>query len=180
MPSGTQGAGRGDRGLFALATSVAALCLLSLPRPLSAQAHKHGPPVAGGAAAAGAGQPTAVIPPANPIAAPGEEARIAVGQAMAGELEPGDRLMADSTFADLWSFDGLSGQTVTIDLRSDEFDTYLLLLGPDGRTLAEDDDSGGDLNSRLVYTLPARGPYQIVVTSAGHERKAGLYTLSVR
>jgi hypothetical protein len=124
--------------------------------------------------------PGAPAPPDNAIPAPGQDGRIAAGQIMRGELEPGDRLMADSTFADLWEFTGTAGVEVTIEVRSDEFDTYMQLLDAAGRKLGEDDDSAGDLNSRLVVRLPATGTYQIVVNSAGHERRAGLYTVSLR
>jgi WD40 repeat protein len=37
-----------------------------------------------------------------------------------------------------------AGRHYVIDLRSTQFDTYLRLEGPDGKQLAEDDDSGGD------------------------------------
>lgn len=158
----------------AVAGALAGVALFAAPRParLCAQASETPPQraIAGHAAAA----------VSNQVAAPGAVARIAVGQTLRGELEPGDRLMADSTFADVWEFAGAAGQTVTIYVRSDEFDTYLLVLDAAGRTLGADDDSGGDLNSRLTLTLPAAGTYQIVVNSAGHERRAGLYTLSLQ
>jgi ferredoxin len=117
--------------------------------------------------------------PTNPIAAPGQTAYIQIGQTMRGRLEPGDQLMQDSTYADLWQFQGMAGQTVQIDVRSDEFDTYMQLLDANGNKLGEDDDSGGNLNSRLIYTLPATAMYQIVVNNAGHTRRAGIYTVSV-
>lgn len=97
-----------------------------------------------------------------------------------GELAQGDQIMSDSTFADVWELAATAGERVAIDLRSDEFDTYLQVLDASGTVIGEDDDSGGDLNSYLAITLPAAGTYRIVVTSAGHERRVGAYTLSVR
>jgi len=130
------------------------------------------------------GQPQPIVQPmaaepTNPIAAPGQTAYIAIGQTMRGRLEPGDQLMTDSTYADLWQFQGTAGQTVQIDVRSEEFDTYMQLLDANGNKLGEDDDSGGGTNSRLIFALPATGMYQIVVNSAGHVRRAGIYTVSV-
>ena len=127
-------------------------------------------------------QPVPVVAePTNAIASPGQTAQIMIGQTMRGRLETGDQTMADGTFADLWQFQGTAGQTVTIDVRSDEFDTYAQLLDATGsRKLAEDDDSGGNLNSRIVYTLPATGMYQIVVNNAGQSRRSGIYTVSIR
>jgi hypothetical protein len=117
--------------------------------------------------------------PTNLIASPGQTAQIAIGQTMRGRLEQGDQMMQDSTYADLWQFQGMAGQTVQIDVRSDEFDTYMQLLDGNGNKLGEDDDSGGNLNSRLIFALPATGMYQIVVNNAGRSRRAGIYTVSV-
>lgn len=61
------------------------------------------------------------------------------------------------------SFDGSSGDNVTIDMTSDD-DTYLILLGPDGTVVAENDDYEG-LDSRIETTLPSDGSYTIVATS---------------
>ena len=71
------------------------------------------------------------------------------------------------------------GQTITIDLTSDAFDAYLQLLDGSNTRLAEDDDSGGNLNARISFTIPSTGQYQIVVNNYGSSRRAGLYTLWV-
>jgi len=118
--------------------------------------------------------------PTNLIPAPGQTGQIAIGQVMRGRLETGDQTMADGTFADIWQFQGAAGQTITIDVRSDEFDTYMQLLDANGNKLGEDDDSGGNLNSRLTFTLPATGMYQIVVNNSGQSKRMGLYTVSIR
>jgi len=107
----------------------------------------------------------------------GQVASIAFGQMMQGRLEQGDQTMNDGTFADVWTFQGTGGQTVTIDLRSDEFDTYAQLLNAAGDRLAEDDDSGGNLNSRITFTLPASGQYQIVVNNFGDSARSGVYSI---
>jgi Bacterial pre-peptidase C-terminal domain len=109
------------------------------------------------------------------IAAPGQVATIAYGQMMQGRLEPGDQTMNDGTFADVWTFQGTGGQTVTIDVMSDEFDAYAQLLDAAGNQLAEDDDSGGNLNARITFTLAASGQFQIVVNNYGDSRRTGLY-----
>jgi hypothetical protein len=111
------------------------------------------------------------------IVPPGQVASIAFGQMMQGRLEQGDQTMNDGTYADVWTFQGAGGQTVTIDVRSDEFDTYGQLLNAAGDRLAEDDDSGGALNSRITFTLPASGQYQIVVNNFGDSRRSGVYSI---
>ena len=126
------------------------------------------------------GQPVGAAMPTNVIPAPGQMGQTAIGQTMRGRLETGDQTMPDGTFADIWQFQGSAGQSVTIDVRSDEFDTYMQLLDANGNKLGEDDDSGGNLNSRLTYTLPTAGMYQIVVNNAGQTRRSGIYTVSIR
>jgi HEAT repeat protein len=71
-----------------------------------------------------------------------------------------------------------AGQNYTIDLIS-PWDNYLRLENAQGKQLAEDDDSGGNLNARIVIQAPADGWYRIIVTSysAG---VTGNYTLKVR
>lgn len=111
---------------------------------------------------------------------PGAVGSIAVGETVRGELAPGDQVMSDSTYADVWELTAAAGEHVEIAVQSDEFDTYLQLLDASGRIIGQDDDSGGDLNSILAVTLPAAGIYRIVVNSAGHEPRVGAYILSVR
>ena len=114
------------------------------------------------------------------IAAPGQQAVINAGETRRGRLETGDRAMNDGTWADIWTFQGRQGQRVRIECRSTEFDTYLQLLDPQSVRLAEDDDSLGDQNSLIEFTLPANGTYQIVVNNFGEDRRAGIYSLTLR
>ncbi|MBI1723451.1 MAG: PPC domain-containing protein [Gemmatimonadetes bacterium] len=126
----------------------------------------------------------AAVPQAYPITgaipAPGQVGTAQVGATVQGRLETGDQQMNDGTWADVWQFQGFAGQAVTLELRSEEFDTYLQLLDAAGNRLAEDDDSLGDLDSRIVWTLPATGTYQLVVNNFGDTRRAGIYTLTLR
>lgn len=120
------------------------------------------------------------FPISGTIPAPGQVGTAQVGATVQGRLETGDQQMNDGTWADVWQFQGFGGQTVTLELRSEEFDTYLQLLDGAGNRLAEDDDSLGDLDSRILYTLPATGTYQLVVNNFGDTRRAGIYTLTLR
>lgn len=120
------------------------------------------------------------LPITGTIPAPGVIGMIQVGTNVQGRLETGDQRMNDGTFADVWQFQGTAGQHVRVELRSEEFDTYVQLLDAQGNRLAEDDDSLGDLNSMVEINLPATGMYQIVVNNFGEDRRAGIYTLSLR
>jgi len=70
------------------------------------------------------------------------------------------------------------GQTYTIDLIS-PWDNFLRLENAKGEQLAQDDDSGGNLNARITFPAPADGWYRIIVTSYA-PRASGAYTLKVR
>jgi hypothetical protein len=57
------------------------------------------------------------------------------------------------------------GKAYQIDLSSGEFDTFLRLVNAAGVEVASDDDSGGNLNSRVKYTSDSDDTYKIYVTS---------------
>jgi len=71
-----------------------------------------------------------------------------------------------------------AGQLVVINMWSFYFDTYLYLLDPDLKLVADDDDSGGGLNSMIMYTVPTTGMYYILASQ--YYEDYGYYTLSVR
>ena len=125
---------------------------------------QHGGAAGGGAAGAGASGHS-----------------IEVGQTQQGQLTRNDVLLTrDSTYAQPWSIQGRAGTTITIDLESDAFDSYLFLRGPgiSGGRDFQDDDSGGNCHARLTATFPQTGEYEIVVNTADHYA-TGAFTLSV-
>jgi hypothetical protein len=70
-------------------------------------------------------------------------------------------------------------KTYQIDLISQDFDAYLRLEDSAGRQLAEDDDSGGGLNARLVFTPEVSGTYRVIATTF-RPGETGDYVLKVR
>src|SRR5260221_437451 len=96
--------------------------------------------------------------------------RIAVGQTQQGSLTRSDVLSTgDSTYVQPWTIQGSAGQTVTIDLESDEFDAYVLLRGPgaSGGSALQDDDSPRDCKPRPPGTVPQTAEYEIVGKTLG-------------
>ncbi len=81
-----------------------------------------------------------------------------------GRLEAGDAETDTGRYYDSWVVDGRAGRSLTVDLESDDFDTVLHLISPDGETLEENDDAGGT-NSRIVARLPASVRYRVRATS---------------
>jgi hypothetical protein len=91
-----------------------------------------------------------------------------LNQQISGVLIFEDETFTDGEYFDSYDFEGRPGQSVTLDLRSDEFDTYLILRQPNGEALANDDTDGS--NSRIDVILPEAGNYEVVVSSfAGGE-----------
>ncbi|MBC6955200.1 MAG: PPC domain-containing protein [Chloroflexi bacterium] len=106
-----------------------------------------------------AGGTVATAPTQTPESTPVPQAggAIIAGQTLTGEF-------TESVQSAVYEFTGRAGDTVTIDLRSDEIDPLVRLIGPDGTVVAEDDDSGGGVQARISeFTLPADGTYTIEV-----------------
>lgn len=93
-----------------------------------------------------------------------------------GTLAQGDAQLDSGEFSDAYTINGRAGDVVDIRLTSADFDTYLLLRGPDGSSFDNDDAEGGGTNSQLRVTLPASGQYRLVVTSY-QSGESGAYVL---
>lgn len=84
------------------------------------------------------------------------------------------------SYARYYRFSATSTRSVTITLSSAATDSYLFLLrgsDRDGAIVAEDDDSAGNLNSRIVATVTA-GTYVIEATTFDPDR-TGAFSLSL-
>lgn len=107
---------------------------------------------------------------------------VAVGQTVRGRLDEADERAEDGAFVDGWDLGG-GGSTVTIDLRSDDFDPLLRVLvqTEDGgwREIAADDDGGVGTDSRLTIDLPHPGRFRVEATTV-RPGDRGEYLLSVR
>jgi hypothetical protein len=64
-----------------------------------------------------------------------------------------------------------------IDLKSKQFDAYLRIIDAKEKELARDDDSGGDLDARILYRPAVRGFYRIIATTL--DGKVGDYSLTI-
>lgn len=71
------------------------------------------------------------------------------------------------------------GDQIVIDLKSDEFDTIVTLLAPDGSTVAENDDGPeGSTDSLLFTRITKSGQYVVRVRSFG-ESSGGRFSLKL-
>lgn len=108
--------------------------------------------------------------------APAREAEESRSESIDGTLGADDAVLDGGEYYEIYTFEGTEGQVIAIDLVSEEFDTYLVVFGPDGERLAENDD-GDDSNARIWLTLPSTGTYTVWATSYG-VGEVGSYQLS--
>ncbi len=97
-------------------------------------------------------------------------------------LQPGDSIdgmLTNSNLSARFPLEGVAGEVVSITLRSDDFDSYLILEDPNGFEIATNDDGAGNLNSLIgPFIFPVDGIYTIVATSLSRS-DTGAFTLSV-
>ena len=86
--------------------------------------------------------------------------------------------LSDGTYIDVYVYEGVAGETVTIVLESDDFDAFLMVFAEDDSLLAEDDDSAGGTNATLTLTLPYTGIY-FVVAKSFYWGDQGSYTVTL-
>jgi hypothetical protein len=97
-----------------------------------------------------------------------------------GALEAGDSTHPDDgSFYDEYKFKAAEGYTITVNMTSEAFDSYLHLRGPDGADLQQNDDvEPGNLNSRITLTAPETGEYTVLANSRG-AGETGAYTVTI-
>lgn len=97
--------------------------------------------------------------------------RIEYSQTVEGEL-------TQDSLAVRYVFTGSAGDVIVAQHLSDAYDSYLT-LEYNGSQLMSDDDSAGNLDSRIgPYTLPSTGQYTLVVSSLSGSN-TGAYTVTL-
>jgi hypothetical protein len=94
------------------------------------------------------------------------------------DSDPQDR-MRPGCRSQVRDFKVVSGATYTFDLESTQFDAFLRLEDATGKVLASDDDSGGQLNARIVHRAMKEETLRIIITTS-EPGQAGSYRLTVR
>jgi len=94
---------------------------------------------------------------------------ITVGQTIQGTL--------DAPAGNRYGFSASQGDTVTITLQSEAFDTYLELFDTAGTRLEYNDDAGSTHASQITYTFVEDGDYMIVART--YNTGTGDYTLTL-
>ena len=103
---------------------------------------------------------------ATPLAGQGSQpASIGAGSTISAELSPNDNQRRSGKYEDVYQLQGRSGGRLDLRLASSDFDSFLLVTGPGGFTLSNDDEGGGSTDSRLVVEFPRDGVYRVAVTT---------------
>ena len=88
--------------------------------------------------------------------------------------------MQDGSLYEEYQFEGESGQSITVTLESSDFDTYLMLIAPNGDLMQYNDDiSDSDRNSQITTVLPESGTYRVIANSYDPAGQ-GSYEITVR
>ena len=103
---------------------------------------------------------------------------LAAGGRQRDRLEAGDATLSTGEYRDDFTFAGRRGQEAVIDLRSSEFDPYLIVHTPSGEQFDNDDYEGDMSRSLIALVLEETGTYEVTVTSY-QDGESGSYTLQM-
>ena len=103
---------------------------------------------------------------------------LSMGQRTDGRLALGDcEYTGDESYVDVYEITLATAATIQIDMASTDLDSYLGLFEVSGTFLAEDDNSGGGRDARIVRQLSA-GRYRVWANTIARAT-GGAYTMTV-
>ena len=106
----------------------------------------------------------------------------AVNETHSGTLtEDDEKRPEDDSYFDTYTFRTQEGYALNVEMSSTDFDTYLMVVGPSGQEIGQNDDivPGQNTNSRVTGEAPESGTYTVFANSyeAG---QTGAYQLSIQ
>ncbi len=96
---------------------------------------------------------------------PMEGRLVSVGTEASGSLISADSVSWDGTFMQAWTLRLPQGGPVYVDMISEDFDSFLILLPGEGVEPVFDDDGAGACNARVMMEELPPGDYTIVANS---------------
>jgi Trypsin-like peptidase domain len=87
------------------------------------------------------------------------------GKTIFNSFSAADETLPDGSYYKSYKFVGKSNQSIVVEMRSNEIDSFLALFDPKGIKIAEDDDSGGKKDAQIKAKLPISGTYTIYANS---------------
>jgi hypothetical protein len=82
-----------------------------------------------------------------------------------GRLEDGDEMFREGEYFDEYTVRAEAGQRIIADLRSSDFDTFLILEAPNGATERNDDYADDTMHSHIEWLVEEGGDFAILVSS---------------
>lgn len=82
-----------------------------------------------------------------------------------GALTSDDETLDSGEYADLYSLEVQAGEFIVVDLRSADFDPYLIVHAPEGEQLDNDDHEGDASRSLISFAAASAGTVDIIATS---------------
>ncbi len=104
-----------------------------------------------------------------------------------GKLDNTDTELRDGRYTDVYVFEANAGETITAQMKSDDFNSFLVLIhiseNEDGKREStniaiNDDQQAGSRNAEIIATLPEDGTYLLFAVSK-NRGETGNYTLQV-
>lgn len=117
--------------------------------------------------------PLTLLPHASPAQAP---RLLETRYPARGELTAADPTRPNGAHEDQYYFHAWAGDSVTLTVESDAFDTFLRVLAPDGSEQTNDDVAPGNTDSAITFVPGAAGTFRAGVTSFAPGR-TGSYVL---
>jgi hypothetical protein len=102
--------------------------------------------------------------------------RLTPEQETRGALSAADYMSATDAYLDVWELQGKAGESITIDLKSTDFDAVLYVVGEGLAETLSDDDGGGRCDARVAIRFLEDGVYRVAATTAS-ARTTGVYTI---
>jgi hypothetical protein len=118
------------------------------------------------------------LTPAAPVNAKGFDLKLDKGQVAAASMIAANDPAYKGKRHKAFTLHVEAGKTYQIDMISMAFDPYLFLENPDGEVIAQDDDGGEGLNSRITFKAAKAGKHRIICTYFGNGD--GEFNLTVR
>jgi hypothetical protein len=109
---------------------------------------------------------------------PGSPLTIDFGETVTQSLEAADDTLVDGSSYKMYLFIAEEGDSITIMLKSIDFNAHLFLSDSMDTILETDDDSGGDCNAHLSTVIPTSGTYAVYATST-YPGRAGQFELEL-
>jgi hypothetical protein len=103
---------------------------------------------------------------------------LSFGSVQSNRLDAFSSTVQEGRPAQAWRLTGRAGERLSIVMTSEDFDTYLYMVGPGLDEVLTDDDGAGNLDAKIDVTLPTSGPFT-VVAAALSSGSYGSYTIRV-